>query len=767
MSASVSHAEAVTYTPELEQKLREALAARGPGYRPRTRHFRPGGCPEYTNRLILEDSPYLLQHAHNPVDWHPWGEAAFEQAKREDKPVFLSIGYSTCHWCHVMEEQSFENPEIARLLNREFVPIKVDREQRPDVDTTYMHAVQLLTGQGGWPLSAFLTEAGKLFFGGTYFPPEAFRQLLQRIAHAWRKQRAEIEAQADSVTDAVERMHLTGGGGSVDGESAGRAVQAILERFDPRHGGFGEAPKFPNEPWLFLLVDESWRSYDSEALTALTRSLEAMAHGGIYDQIGGGFHRYSVDAAWQVPHFEKMLYNQAQLSRIYTQAHCLTGNRWFAHVARQTCDYVLGEMTAFEGGFYSATDADSEGEEGKFFVWAPDQIRAVLPAEDAELAIQLFGLTEAGNFEGRNVLHLPEPLDEFARRQGMALDVLWERWEHIRRKLYQVRSERVPPLRDDKVVTAWNGMMICALAEAGRLLNESRYLEGAERAAEFLWNRHYREGRLGRASLKGRVGGEGLQEDYACFAEGLLALYDAIGGSEWLQRAQTLTDRLLEDFWDETHGAFFMNRGAKEPLMVRPKDTYDGALPSGNSVAAKVLARLHRRAPQLSYQTRFDALRSALAPQIRRNPAGFSYLLGAVREWEDDETGPLQYIAQGAIRIEASCCKEKIEVILHLGAGWHVAGSEVTKDLLPTRLTLAEPARGWQLGQVVYPAPTQVTLPFSSQPLPLYLHQVVIEAPIVQTGKGPIPLRLGLQVCGENRCLAPETVVLHVPGAAI
>ncbi|WP_022947813.1 DUF255 domain-containing protein [Methylohalobius crimeensis] len=763
MSASVPHAEAVTYTPELQQKLREALAARGPSYRPRTRHFRPDGCPEYTNRLILEDSPYLLQHAHNPVDWHPWGEAAFEQAKREDKPVFLSIGYSTCHWCHVMEEQSFENPEIARLFNREFVPIKVDREQRPDVDTTYMHAVQLLTGQGGWPLSAFLTEAGKLFFGGTYFPPEAFRQLLQRIAHAWRKQRAEIEAQADSVTEAVERMHLTGGGGSVDGESAGQAVQAILEHFDPRHGGFGEAPKFPNEPWLFLLVDESWRSYDSEVLTGLTRSLDAMARGGIYDQIGGGFHRYSVDAAWHVPHFEKMLYNQAQLSRTYTQAYCLTGNRWFAHVARQTYDYVLGEMTTPEGGFYSATDADSEGEEGKFFVWTPDQIRAVLPAEDAELAIQLFGVTEAGNFEGRNVLHLPEPLDEFARRQGVALDVLWERWEHIRRKLYQVRSERVPPLRDDKVVTAWNGMMICALAEAGRLLNESRYLEGAERAAEFLWNRHYREGRLGRASLEGRVGGEGLQEDYACFAEGLLALYDATDDFEWLQRARTLTDSLLEDFWDETQGAFFMNRGAQEPLMVRPKDTYDGALPSGNSVAAKVLARLHRRAPQLSYQTRFDALRSALAPQIRRSPAGFSYLLGAVREWEDGETGSLQYAAGGAVRITGRLVDNRAEVALRIASGWHVNGPDCEGDQVPTRLHLAQAGRDWRLGQVRYPESIDVTLPFVDKPLSLYQESVTIEVPVTQRGAGPIPLQIQLQACDVRHCLAPETVSLQIP----
>lgn len=747
-------AEEVVYPLELQQKLHAALVARGTDHRPRTHHFRPDGTPQYTNRLILEDSPYLLQHAHNPVDWHPWGEEAFAKAKREDKPVFLSSGYSTCHWCHVMEEQSFEDPEIAKVLNLAFVPVKVDREQRPDVDSTYMHAVQLLTGHGGWPLSVFLTPEGKPFFGGTYFPPESFKQLLGQIADAWQKRRPEIEAQADRVVETLTRSCATGQGGAVGAGMAEAAVRELLGQFDPRHGGFGTAPKFPNEPWLLLLIDELWRSYDQTVLEVVTCTLEAMARGGIYDQLGGGFHRYSVDAGWQVPHFEKMLYNQAQLGRVYTQAYLLTGKPFFARIARQTFDYVLGELTSPEGGFYCATDADSEGEEGKFFVWTPAEIRAVLEGEEAELAIRLFGITERGNFEGHNVLHLPESLEEFARRLEIPQEALWERWDGIRRKLYAARAKRPPPWRDEKILTAWNGMMITALAEAGRLLPEPRYQEAAQQAAQFLWHRQRRNGGLLRASLAGRAGGEGLQEDYAFLAEAFLALYDAGADEEWLSRAQALTDTLMVEFWDEAQGAFFMNRDAEE-LPLRPKELWEGALPSGNSVAARVLARLMRRAPTPLYETRLAALEAALAELVRRGPSGLVYFLLAVREFEQGETGPLHYAAQGAIRIEAKRCGEKLGVSLHLGEGWHLSGPEAGKELLPIRLTLAEPARGWQLGEVV------VTL--LSQPLAQSLNPVVIEAPIVQAGKGPIPLKLELQACGQERCLAPETAVVHVP----
>ena len=760
MSNPTPHAEGVTYPVELQRRLQAALKAKGPGYHPRTRHLNPDGTPKYTNRLLLESSPYLLQHAHNPVDWHPWGPEAFEKARREDKPIFLSIGYATCHWCHVMEEQSFEDPEIALLLNRDFVPVKVDREQRPDVDATYMNAVQLLTGHGGWPLSAFLTPKGDLFFGGTYFPPEQFKQLLRRIAAAWRSQRQEIEAQADSVAEAVARLQQAENA-EVDADLVDQAVAGILQRYDPRHGGFGEAPKFPNEPWLMLLIDDLWRRYDLQVLQVVSRTLDAMARGGIYDQIGGGFHRYSVDAAWQVPHFEKMLYNQAQLGRIYTHAAVLTGDRFFARIARQTFDYVLREMTAPGGGFYSATDADSEGEEGKFFVWTPAQIRAALPEADAELAIEVFGVTESGNFEGKNVLHLPKPLAEIARAKGMDEATLLRRLDRIRRRLYQVRRHRAAPLRDDKIVTAWNGMMITALAEAARLLHEPRYLLAARRAAEYLWNRHRRDGRLLRASLDGHAGGDGLQEDYAFLAEGLLALYDTTANPRWLERAEALTATMLAEFWDEKEGGFFMNRAGDEPLMVRSKDLYDGAQPSGNAAAARVLARLQRRAPRLDYRTRFRQLVAALGRPIHRSPAGFAYLLLALREFEQGETGPLQWAARGHVRISGLLQDRDGLVWLRIADGWHVNGPEADDYLVPTRLALAAPARGWRLDLVAWPPPQRVEI--FDKILPLYVGRVEVRFR-ARPGEGPLPLEVRLQACDTRSCLAPEVVWVQVPG---
>jgi len=760
VSESISHAEGVTHPPELQRRLQAALEAKGPGYRPRTRHRDSAGRPRYINRLILEDSPYLRQHAHNPVDWHPWGREAFEKARREDKPIFLSIGYSTCHWCHVMEVESFEDPAIAAILNRDFVPVKVDREQRPDVDAVYMNAVQLLTGHGGWPLSAFLTPDGKLFFGGTYFPPAQFRQLLRQVAGAWKSRRRDVEAQAADVAEAVARLGESGGGEAIDATLADRAVADIVARIDPAHGGFGAAPKFPNEPWLALLVDDLWRRYDPTVLKVVSVTLERMARGGIYDQIGGGFHRYSVDAAWQVPHFEKMLYNQAQLGRIYAHAAVLTNDAFFERVARQTLDYVLREMTAPGGGFYSATDADSEGEEGKFFLWTPAEIRAALPAEDAALAVEAFGVTETGNFEGRNVLHLPRPLSELARTAGVDEAALLDRLDRIRRRLYQVRARRVAPLRDDKIVTAWNGMMITALAEAGRLLHEPKYLHATRRAAEWLWRHHRRGGRLLRSSLAGRASGEGLQEDYAFFAEGLVALYDATADSAWLKRAQALTATMLADFWDDREGGFFMNRGTDEPLMVRPKDFYDGAQPSGNAAAARVLARLSRRAPSPEYETRLRRLAASVAESARRNPAAFAWLQLALREFEQGETGPVQWAARGHVRIGGLLRGHDGVLWLRLAPGWHVNGPEAGSDLVSSELTLDEPARGWRLIGIDWPEPMPVRI-FDTI-LPLYLRRAEIRFR-AEPGLGPLPLRLRLQACDGRRCLAPETVGVQVP----
>ncbi len=416
---------ATPYSETLRAKLSDALAARGEGYQPRTHHLSAGGQPHYTNRLILEDSPYLLQHAHNPVDWYPWGTEAFERAKAEDKPIFLSIGYSTCHWCHVMERESFEDLEVARLMNRYFVCVKVDRERRPDVDDFYMTAVQVLGQRGGWPMSSFLTPDGEPFFGATYFPPDRFADLLERVHAAWADQRGQLVSQARQVTERVRRVTAARGTAQeLEVEVFARAVGDLQQSHDERLGGFGGAPKFPHEPELLFLLARSLRHGDREALAIAETSLDAMARGGIYDQVGGGFHRYSVDARWLVPHFEKMLYNQAHLARAYAAVYRLTVEPFHARVARQTLDYFLREMTDPEGGFYSATDADSSGGEGEFFIWTPDELRAALPAEDAELAIALWGVTAAGNFEGKNILHLPRGFDAFAAAEGLELDAL-------------------------------------------------------------------------------------------------------------------------------------------------------------------------------------------------------------------------------------------------------------------------------------------------------------------------------------------------------
>ena len=444
----------------------------------RTTHLDEDGQPKYTNRLVDEASPYLLQHAHNPVDWYPWGAEAFERAKQEDKPVFLSIGYSTCHWCHVMEGESFDDEQIAALLNEHFISIKLDREQRPDLDDIYMTGVQMLTGQGGWPMSNFLTPEGAPFFAGTYFPPDHFRGLLEQIVGVWRDRREEVDKQAREVAQNIARFTAARAETrQLPDDLIEVTTNEILGRLDEVNGGFGGAPKFPNEVMLSVLVDAVERSGSAEAHRALSLTLDKMGQGGIFDHVAGGFHRYTVDAIWLVPHFEKMLYNQAQLLRVYARAARLTGSAAWRRVAEQTVQYVLRDMRDGDGRFFSATDADSEGEEGRFFVWTREQLEAALGAEDAAFVCALYQVTDAGNFEGANILNLSAPLPESD----------YERVDRIHHTLYDVREQREHPLRDEKVITGWNAMMITSLASAGQDLREPAWVEAAARAADALW----------------------------------------------------------------------------------------------------------------------------------------------------------------------------------------------------------------------------------------------------------------------------------------
>ena len=495
------------------------------------------------NRLNDETSPYLLQHADNPVDWHPWGAQAFRIAREQDKPVLLSIGYSACHWCHVMAHESFEDQATAEMMNALFVNVKVDREERPDVDDIYMGAVQAIAGQGGWPMTVFLLPDGRPFYGGTYYPKEqrygmpSFTQLMGAVHDAYRSQRENLEKQADNLHQTLKRDVLAIGRADDSGltsDMLDEAARALMASVDRENGGFGAQPKFPNPISLEFLLRHHARTGDEEALNLATFTLRQMAHGGIYDQIGGGFARYSVDAHWLVPHFEKMLYDNAQLSRLYLHAWQITGDEFFKSVAEDIYDYILREMTAPSGGFYSATDADSEGEEGKFFVWTIEEAAEALEPigeqvpRALEIVIETFGMSPQGNFEGSNILHLPRPLDETAQLLGMPLDDLIDALDRIKRQLYAVRAERVPPGLDDKILTSWNGLMLASLAEAARALKRDDYLAAARRAGAFLLHQMVDEsGRLYRTHKDGRSKLNGYLEDYANLIDALLELYQS------------------------------------------------------------------------------------------------------------------------------------------------------------------------------------------------------------------------------------------------
>ncbi len=607
------------------------------------------GTPGHTNRLATETSPYLLQHAHNPVDWYPWGEEALERARAEDRPIFLSIGYSACHWCHVMERESFEDEQTAALMNANFVNVKVDREERPDLDSIYMEAVQAMTGSGGWPMSVFLTPAGKPFYGGTYFPPQprygipSFPQLLLAVADAYTNRRGDLEEQAQRLTDAIGRTgSLSASGGEPGEEILTEAAAKLLQYFDEQYGGFGDQPKFPQPMTLEFAMSQHRRGGEAEALHVAEHTLRQMAAGGIYDHLGGGFHRYSVDRVWLVPHFEKMLYDNAQLLRAYLHAWQINGRREHRQVVEETVDYVLREMTAPEGGFYSAQDADSEGEEGKFFVWTAAEIEAVLGKEEADLLGRAYGVTPAGNFEGNTILNLKQTAGEIARQTGAAEEAVAERLAAARQKLFLAREKRVKPERDDKVLTEWNGLMIHALAEVGVVLGRADALEAAIKAADFVLAEMSQEnGFLFRSFKDGRARFNAYLEDYAAFARGLVALYEATFSLRWLAEAARLTKIMLAQFGDEARGGFYQTGVAHEELVVRRKDFIDNAIPSGNSMAAELLLRLAKLTGNDAYRSEAARVFRIMAAAMAQQPTGFGRMLTAL----DDLLSPSQEVA--------------------------------------------------------------------------------------------------------------------------
>ena len=634
-----------------------------------------------SNRLAQESSPYLLQHANNPVDWYAWGSEAIERARREDKPIFLSIGYSACHWCHVMEHESFENQSIAQRLNGAFVCVKVDREERPDLDQIYMTAVQAMTGRGGWPMSVFLTPELKPFYGGTYWPPTGrmglpgFDQVIEAVLDAWQHRREQVAEQASQLAadiDRAGRMALP------PGELSARpltAAEAALERtFDHQHGGFGGAPKFPHPMDLRVLL-RRWRSDPrQQVLNIVTLTLDRMAAGGIYDQLGGGFHRYSVDDRWLVPHFEKMLYDNALLSACYVEAFQATGRQDYQRTARETFDYVLREMTSPEGGFYSTLDADSEGEEGKFYVWKPAEIEALLGAEQSKTFCRVYDVSDEGNFEGHNILNLPKTLDQIARILGRDLDELAAELTESRAKLLEVRNRRVWPGLDDKVLASWNGLMIDSLAYAAGALHEPRYLNAARAAADFILGRMRRaDGRLLHAWRSGQAKFDAYLDDYACLANALVTLYESSWEERWIDAAVSLADALVAQFQDAESGGFFYTAADHERLISRQKDVQDSSVPSGNSMAATALLRLGKLCGRADYLEAAERTLKAFVSLLEMHPSAAGQLLIAL----DFYLGPTP------------------ELIL-LGASPEI--DEVTADLrrryLPNKVVAGRPGDG-------------------------------------------------------------------------
>ena len=716
------------------------------------------------NRLISEASPYLRQHAYNPVDWYPWGKEAFEKAKKENKPVFLSVGYSTCHWCHVMARESFQNDDIAKILNENFISIKVDRERRPSVDETYMLATELISQRGGWPNTVFMTPDRKPFFGGTYFPPEHFTQLIGQVATLWQTDRGTLESDAHRVsvvistvmTQRVEAAALTPA-------ALKKISEEILKEHDVFNGGFQTAPKFPQEALLLFLLRLAEVDGDKTAREAALLSLDNMIRGGINDQIGGGFHRYAVDAEWRVPHFEKMLYNQALIPKALVRAYRLSGDERYATAARRTLDYVLADLTDKTGGFYSARDAESDGGEGRFYVWTGETLRKALGLKDALFAETVFGVAEGANFQnGLSVLYLAGSRDELAKKTKLTPEAFSAKLDDVRKRLFEAREARSAPHRDEKIITAWNGMMIAAFAEAADTLNEPRYRDAAIKAGTFLWETMRQPSGLKRAYFEGKVALDARQDDYAYAALGFIGLYDLTGSEDWLNRAEELSHDMVAKFRDDTSGDYYMTAAVE--TFGRSKARTDGGMPAGNSVALEVFAKLTERSRNPEHRRRGDALLAALSGLGMQSGVSSGYLLMAGDHMARGGIGPDRFLAKGVVRAKGRYDRAsgKLVVSLNVADGWHVNADKPLEDFfIPTALKIKDVDTA-----ITYPKAERRKLGFHDKELALYEGKVEISAKVSDFDGPTIPAELTLQACSDEICLEPQTVMLTVPNLA-
>ncbi len=750
-----------------------------------------------TNRLAGESSPYLLLHQHNPVDWYPWGPEAIERARREDKPIFLSVGYSTCYWCHVMERESFSDPAIAELMNREFVNIKLDREERPDLDEIYMTATQILTEQGGWPNSVFLTPGLKPFYAGTYFPPEnrygrpGFRQVLEDLAHAWKSRKSDVEEQSEEMGRAMAHYLEERSSPSPEppaGPVALRALESLARRFDPKWGGFGGAPKFPTPSNLYLLLELAGEGSHAGSDPGpnpgqmLAASLDQMARGGIYDQLGGGFHRYATDREWKIPHFEKMLYDNGFLLELYAREHARTGDPQAARIVRETAAWLEREMTAPEGAFWSAIDAETHGHEGAFYVWSREELQEALGEEDFTFLAPLLGFDGAPFFEGSHyVLHLPERLEEVAARRRMAVDELLREVDAGRRKLFAARALRERPATDDKVLTDWNGTVINGLAVAGRLLGDPALVAQASRAADFILGTLRPEGGT---LLHAWRGGQGkiaaYLADYAFLVRGLLALHQATGEARWLEAASELTGEQIRRLRDPIGGFF---TAAESPdLLFRSKDVFDGAMPAANAVAVLNLIDLAARTGELGWRKQARASLSAFAELVQNHPEGVRMLALAVRRYHETGGGPdeadaadadyggeragherdasaggvsmLEHEAERLVRTHFDLQEEAdgwrpFRLTLEIASGWHLQANPASEPYLVATEVRAEKG---EVRNVIYPDGERFESRYSKEAIAVYSGKVEITGEV--SGGRAI---LIYQACDEGRCLPPVT----------
>lgn len=755
----------------------------------------------HTNRLVDQTSPYLLQHAHNPVQWYPWSDEAFAKAKLENKPIFLSVGYSTCYWCHVMEVESFEDEEVAAVINEHFIAIKVDREERPDIDEQYMLATQLIAKRGGWPNSVWLTPDGKPWMAGTYFPKQGFIQVLLQLADVWKNRRDEVNQQADTLTKATQRMSrpTMNEGIELTSQLTKQATDLLVSRFDPLLGGFGGAPKFPPHGTLQLLIQQFRETSDKSLLKPISVTLDAMWLGGIHDHIGGGFHRYSTDAEWLLPHFEKMLYDNAQLMQAYVDGYQITGNMRYSEAVADIHGWVKREMTSPEGAFYSALDSGEVGKEGEAYVWPVNRLKDLLGATDAAIFGEIYNFLSEGNFKEQstgkrtetNIPHLKQSIETIAAKRGRSEQELAGSLAQMRNKMLVERQTWPQPRVDDKVLTSWNGLMIGSLAYAGRILHEPSYIESASRAADFILKNMVRDEVLLRTYRDGVAKIPGYLDDYAYFVQGLIELHRATGDPRWLDQATRLAKRMLSEFEDPENGGFFFTTASHEDLMLRTKHLGGGGnMPNPNGVVVQVLIQLDELTGEPIYRQSTKRTLESLSGLLAGQPHGVETLLVASSQYltktksESPKTAPpieqSRRVNAVTIRISPTRLTAKpgdaitIKVVLEIDEGWHLYGENPESEFLLASTVTVDASEQVAIGKMKSPQAQSKLDPILQQALSTYSGRIEFEVPLTigsnaKPGKIPLSISVKTQACDKNRCLPPQStsfaLEIEVPSA--